>query len=312
MPSTPISRSAATRAASSTVQAISSIPSSLVTATSRGVATPVEDPDRRGADLRDRGGGRSREAAAHQLQRREDGRAGSRPAVPGTGDQRIGPAEAQAGLELAGSRRGSATYIVETIARSIRPWSRSASTSSASRPASFRSQSISTRSSGGSRERVERLVERQARPGLGVRPVVGDDERRAAVGRAGRARRRGAAGRRTRSCRRRPRPPARSWRSCCPRRGRPLPCGRPGAGRSPPGARSLPLAPARFGPLAPAGIGEGKLLLGGVGATRGDPRAPGRASRAARRRGRGGSRRRRRARRRRSDPPPSAAMAAMP
>ena len=42
--------------------------------------------------------------------------------------------------------------IVETIARSIRPRSRSASTISSSRPGSLMSRSISTRSSGGSRK----------------------------------------------------------------------------------------------------------------------------------------------------------------
>ena len=68
--------------------------------------------------------------------------------------------------------------IVETIARSIRPRSRSAATISSSRPGSLMSRSISTRSSGGSQEGVERLGQRQRRAPLGVVPVVGDDQRR--------------------------------------------------------------------------------------------------------------------------------------
>ena len=76
------------------------------------------------------------------------------------------------------STRRLETSMVEIEARSSRPRSPSAATTSSSRPAIFRSQSISTRSSGAPGEGVEHLVEGQRLAARGVAPVVGDEERR--------------------------------------------------------------------------------------------------------------------------------------
>ena len=76
--------------------------------------------------------------------------------------------------------------------------------------------------------------------------------------------------------------------------------------------RSLPLAPARFGPLARAATRRGEAAPGRGLVRPADPRAPGRASRAVRWRSGAGSRRRPRAGPATVRPPPSAAMAASP
>ena len=221
------------RSASSTVQAISSIPRSRVTSRQARASRArwkiqIADAPISGARRRALRG----KAAAHQLERGDDGRRGDAAAVPGPGDERVGPAEPQPRLEGGDPRRGSRRT-------SSRPSpgrrARAPAAPGRARPrgrGSFRSQSISTAVERRAGERVERVVEGQARSRSRRRPSRG--RRRAASGAraAGRGRRRGAGGRRTRPCRRRSRPRARSWRSCCPRRGPRRPCGRPGGGRT--------------------------------------------------------------------------------
>ena len=145
------------RSASSTVQAISSTPTFRAASTRRGVmigwyAQTAFTPSF-GALLLEDGG----EAAAD---RREPGpEGGARPAVlgPVAAGLRVGPAEAQVGLELA--ELDQALDLHRRDHRSLhQPAPESAPASSASRPASFRSQSISTSSSGGSRKRSSASV----------------------------------------------------------------------------------------------------------------------------------------------------------
>ena len=72
--------------------------------------------------------------------------------------------------------------MVEIIARSSRPRSRTAATISSSRPGSLMSRSISTPSSGGWRKASSASSSVSGCAPLGVVPVVGDDQRRALGG----------------------------------------------------------------------------------------------------------------------------------
>ena len=159
----------------------------------RGVDQPRGDqrvihPDRPDAELRRAcGGSRRAGARAARPSRRET--AG---AAGGFATSRGSPSAASSRARARVRRRaGSATLstsIVEVIARASRSRSASAATTSSSRPATFRSRSKRTESSGGRVNASSACVEGQRLAPARVGPVVGDQQRAAGASRARRRR----------------------------------------------------------------------------------------------------------------------------